>query len=66
MFIALTNQLTDAYELIPAGNVIPDGALSAASLRVLAAYGLIQQVDDDAAAKLAPPAPPNECEGCEK
>lgn len=64
-YIALTNQLTDDYSIIQAGNAIPDGALSDASLKRLEAAGLVQQIEDEALAEMNPPAIANQCEECE-
>lgn len=54
-YIANTNQMTDGYQIIPAGQVIPDGALSDASIKVLLASGLIREATDEQAAAIEPP-----------
>lgn len=54
-YIANTNQMTDTYEIIPAGQVIPEGALSEASIKTLLASGLIREASDDEAATVEAP-----------
>lgn len=54
-YIANSNQMTDAYQIIPAGQVIPDGALSEASIKTLIASGLVSEVSDDEAAAVKLP-----------
>jgi hypothetical protein len=46
-YIANTNQMTDGYEIIKAGSVIPDGALSDASIKGLLEMGLIREATDE-------------------
>jgi hypothetical protein len=46
-YIANTNQMTDSYGLVPAGEVIPDGALSDASIKILSEMGLIREATDE-------------------
>lgn len=44
---ANSNQMTDEYGLVPAGQIIPDGALSEASIQKLLAVGLVTALPDD-------------------
>ena len=53
-YIANTNQMTDTYGLVPVGQVIPDGALSDASIKVLLESGLISEVNEEQAAAIKP------------
>lgn len=60
-WIALSNQITDLGNLVPVGQVIPEGELSDAALERLASVGLAQQISDEEAAVI-PPA--KECDEC--
>lgn len=52
-YIANTNQMTDDHMIVSPGQVIPDGALSPASIERLLSSGLISAVEEEIAQAIA-------------